>query len=154
MLIDANPADFLQDPFIATFKTPFKFSADDPRIRRSAETFAERSPHGDGRAKRECDMGRYEINDCDQAGLGESAADTDTFFELGMMYSSGHNVAIDYVTAHKWFNLAAMRGHVDAIRLRREIAAEMTEAEVASAQRAARDWMKTGAPLPEFRAAA
>jgi hypothetical protein len=45
------------------------------------------------------------------------------------------------VSAHKWFNLAAMLGNKDAIRLRREIAAEMTTAEVTLAQRAARDWI-------------
>ena len=64
------------------------------------------------------------------------------FFRLGMMYSIGSDVPTDYVSAHKWFNLAAMRGNAEAIRLRREIAVEMTEAEIARAQRAARDWLK------------
>ena len=44
-----------------------------------------------------------------------------------MMYSTGTTVAADYVAAHKWFNLAAMRGNKDAIRLRREIAEQMSE---------------------------
>jgi hypothetical protein len=34
-----------------------------------------------------------------------------------------------------------MRGNRDAIRLRLEIAAEMSVAEIAAAQRAARDWL-------------
>jgi hypothetical protein len=34
-----------------------------------------------------------------------------------------------------------MRGKSEAIRYRREIAAEMSEAEIAAAQRAARDWL-------------
>jgi hypothetical protein len=34
-----------------------------------------------------------------------------------------------------------MRGNREAVRLRREIAAEMSEGEIASAQRAARDWL-------------
>ena len=89
-------------------------------------------------------MARFEISDCDQAVLGEANASSDTFFELGMMYSSGRSVPIDYVTAHKWFNLAAMNGNQDGARLRREIAAEMSEAEIAAAQRAARDWMRMG----------
>jgi len=97
-------------------------------------------------------MARFEISDCNQATLGEAPASADTFFELGMMYSSGRNVPIDYVTAHKWFNLAAMKGNTDAIRLRREIAAEMSETEIAAAQRAARDWMRMG--VAEARAAA
>ena len=89
-------------------------------------------------------MARFEISDCEHAAIGSAVAGTDTFFDLGMMYSTGRSVPIDYVTAHKWFNLAAMKGNTDAIRLRREIAAEMTEAEIAAAQRAARDWMRMG----------
>ena len=87
-------------------------------------------------------MARFEMSDCDQAGLGESSAGADTFFELGMMYSIGCSVPIDYVSAHKWFNLAAMRGNTDAIRLRREVADQMSEFEIAAAQRAARTWLK------------
>ena len=87
-------------------------------------------------------MARFEMSDCDQAVLGESPAGADTFFELGMMYSIGRSVPIDYVSAHKWFNLAAMRGNSDATRLRREIADQMSEIEIATAQRAARAWLK------------
>jgi TPR repeat protein len=89
-------------------------------------------------------MARFDISDCEQAALGATAAGADRFFDLGMMYSTGSNVPIDYVTAHKWFNLAAMNGNSEAIRLRREIAAEMTQDEIAAAQRAARDWMRMG----------
>jgi hypothetical protein len=46
------------------------------------------------------------------------------------------------VSAHKWFNLAAMRGNAEAAKLRREIAVQMTQAEIAMAQRAARDWLE------------
>jgi hypothetical protein len=35
-----------------------------------------------------------------------------------------------------------MKGNAEAIRLRREIAAEMLDAEIGQAQRAARDWLK------------
>jgi uncharacterized protein len=63
------------------------------------------------------------------------------FFELGMMYSTGQLGSPDMVSAHKWFNIAAMRGDKEALRLRHEIAAEMSEAEIAAAQRAARDWL-------------
>lgn len=64
-------------------------------------------------------------------------------FEFGMKYATGDRVAPDLVAAHKWFNLAAMRGSKEAARLRREIAAEMSPAEIAAAQRAARDWLAT-----------
>jgi TPR repeat protein len=58
-----------------------------------------------------------------------------------MMYSTGRSVPADLVSAHKWFNIAAMRGNGEAIRLRREVAAEMSETEISAAQRAARDWL-------------
>jgi len=87
-------------------------------------------------------MARFEIADVDCASLGEAPAGSDSFFELGMMYSVGRSVPIDFVTAHKWFNLAAMRGNADAIRLRREIADQMSESEIAQAQRAARAWLR------------
>jgi uncharacterized protein len=87
-------------------------------------------------------MARFEIAEVAHAVLGEAPIGADSFFELGMMYSVGRSVPIDFVTAHKWFNLAAMRGNADAIRLRREIADQMSEAEIAQAQRAARAWLK------------
>jgi TPR repeat protein len=61
--------------------------------------------------------------------------------ELGLMYCNGQDVETDYVTAHKWFNLAAMRGNDDAKRYRLELAREMSKAEIARAQRLAREWL-------------
>jgi TPR repeat protein len=85
-------------------------------------------------------MGRAELAAIENGGMGEAGGDM--FYRLGMMYSIGGEVPADYVTAHKWFNLAAMRGNADAVRLRREIAEEMTEAQIAAAQRAARAWLR------------
>jgi TPR repeat protein len=73
--------------------------------------------------------------------LGEAPAGADAFFQLGMMYSIGRSVPVDLVSAHKWFNIAALRGNQDAIRLRREVADQMSEQDIAAAQRAARAWM-------------
>ena len=87
-------------------------------------------------------MARYEAMSIDNAMLGAANASSDVLFQLGMMYSTGSSVPTDYVSAHKWFNLAAMRGNEDATRLRREIAEQMSEIEIAAAQRAARDWLK------------
>jgi TPR repeat protein len=64
-------------------------------------------------------------------------------FDNGMIYSAGAGVAVDLVEAHKWFNIAAMRGHSEAARLRREIAELMSDSEIGQAQRAARDWLKS-----------
>jgi TPR repeat protein len=86
---------------------------------------------------------RFEMLDVATAGLGEAPATAaDMLFELGMMYASGRSVPTDLVTAHKWLNLAAMQGNPEAARLRREIAVEMSDAEIGRAQRAARDWLK------------
>ena len=97
-------------------------------------------------------MARFDILDCHMAPLGEGPAAGDMLFELGMMYSIGRDVPVDLVSAHKWFNLAAMKGNREAIRLRREIADQMSEGEIACAQRAARDWLKGGAPAPALAA--
>jgi len=87
-------------------------------------------------------MARFEILDSTAAPLGAGPAAGDMLFELGMMYSVGRDMPLDLVAAHKWFNLAAMKGNVEAIRLRREIASQMSEADIATAQRAARDWLR------------
>jgi TPR repeat protein len=87
-------------------------------------------------------MARFEILDSDMAPLGEGPAAGDVLFELGMMYSVGREAPVDLVSAHKWFNLAAVKGNTDAIRLRQEIAFQMSDAEIAAAQRAARDWLR------------
>lgn len=60
---------------------------------------------------------------------------------LGIMCSTGQSVPLDMVSAHKWFNIAATLGLKKALRLRSEVAAEMSEREIATAQRAARDWL-------------
>ena len=87
-------------------------------------------------------MARLEMPELMPAGIGEGPIAAETLFELGMMYSSGREVPIDLITAHKWFNIAAMKGHAEAAQLRREVAAEMQDAEIGQAQRAARDWLK------------
>jgi uncharacterized protein len=68
------------------------------------------------------------------------AAAAQKLFDLGMMCATGAG-APDLVSAHKWFNLAAMHGNKQASTLRGEIAAELSESEIAVAQRAARDWL-------------
>lgn len=71
----------------------------------------------------------------------EATANGDALFDLGVLYSSGRNGLIDLIAAHKWFNLAALKGRVDAISLRQEVAGQMSNAEIALAQREARAWM-------------
>jgi TPR repeat protein len=71
----------------------------------------------------------------------EASAIPDVLFERGLYWASGRSGVVNLVAAHKWFNLAALKGRADAIRLRREIAEMMSEAEIATAQREARAWM-------------
>jgi TPR repeat protein len=68
---------------------------------------------------------------------------------LGWMYAQGQGVAQDYVLAHMWSNLAASREKDAtlrdmAIKLRDQAAAMMTPAQLAEAQRLAREWKPTG----------
>lgn len=71
--------------------------------------------------------------------------DADALYDLGMVYASGAQGAIvDLIEAHKWFNLAAMSGSSAAQACRAEVADEMSAAEIAAAQKAARAWLQTG----------
>jgi len=74
--------------------------------------------------------------------MSSGGADAKKLLQLGMMYASGSSVQPDLISAHKWFNIAALRGNTDAARLRREIADEMSGADIAAAQRSAREWMR------------
>ena len=63
-------------------------------------------------------------------------------YQLGLIFSTGTGGApVDFVAAHKWLNLAAMRGSEDAKRLRVELAHDMSREEIAEAQRLAREWI-------------
>lgn len=75
--------------------------------------------------------------------LGAAAkGDITACFDLGVVYSTGsHGVVSDLVEAHKWFNIAAARGHEDAAFCRSDISDEMTAREIAEAQRRARQWL-------------
>ena len=88
---------------------------------------------------------------------GQEPVNAESCFVRGIEFSSGREVEIDLIEAHKWFNIAASRGHAEAAQMRREIAALMADAEIGRAQRAARDWLKAN-PLPhvpsEIRVAA
>ena len=86
-------------------------------------------------------MARFEMADLESAAIAQTPATADTFYDLGIKYSVDGSVPVDFIAAHKWFNLAAMKGNKEAVRLRQEIAANMSPAEIAQAQRAARAWL-------------
>ena len=66
--------------------------------------------------------------------------DPDSQYMLGRLYARGTGVIQDYVQAHKWYNLAASRGHSKAANARDNIAKQMTAKQVAQAQAQARAW--------------
>lgn len=85
-------------------------------------------------------MARFEMLD---AGLGTmgSTAQADILFELGMMYATGRDCEVDLIAAHKWFNIAAIKGSSRAAELRSELSGSMSKLEIARALREAREWM-------------
>ena len=65
----------------------------------------------------------------------------DAMYNLGLAYSTGQGVDVNFVTAHKWFNLAALRGSDEAKSWRASISKEMNTGQIAEAQRLAREWL-------------
>jgi hypothetical protein len=139
----ANGARRIHLRFIATFKRALKQSPDD-----RARSHGDFCASDKGRARfhgsdRGAQNGEAAMADIVMAALSAAEpADAGACFARGMVYSSGAGVPVDLIEAHKWFNIAAMRGHADAAQLRREIAEQMSDAEIGSAQRAARAWLK------------
>ena len=73
-----------------------------------------------------------------------AAQDIDALLDLGLAYSTGaQGYEIDLISAHKWFNLAALGGSEEAQFCRADIADQMTGREIAEAQRSARTWLAT-----------
>ena len=81
--------------------------------------------------------------DQDTAIPVHATAIPDGLFERGMYWASGRSGVVNLVAAHKWFNLAALKGRSGAIAMRREVAELMSEIEIAAAQREARAWITT-----------
>lgn len=84
-----------------------------------------------------------ELSTLENVELAAQTGAPDALFELGLIYSTGRDVDADLVTAHKWFNLAALRGNKEALEYRKELAREMSQYDVAEAQRRAREWLST-----------
>jgi TPR repeat protein len=68
-------------------------------------------------------------------------------YSLGYMYANGEGVPQDHVQAHKWLTLATITftdkpERDEAIKARNRVAARMTPAQIAEAQKLAREWKK------------
>ena len=59
---------------------------------------------------------------------------------LGLSYATGLGVPQDNIHAYMWLSLAAARGDQDAISNRNRVARRMTPAQIAEAQKLAREW--------------
>ena len=62
------------------------------------------------------------------------------FAKLGWMYAEGRGVLQDLIQAHMWYNLSAAQGEERAAEARDALATQMTPAQIAAAQRLAREW--------------
>ena len=85
-------------------------------------------------------MARFEMLETGFGAMG-ATAQADVLFELGMMYATGRDCEPDAVAAHKWFNIAAIKGSGRAAELRSELSATMSKTDIAKALREAREWM-------------
>ncbi|WP_455245551.1 tetratricopeptide repeat protein [Petrachloros mirabilis] len=89
--------------------------------------------HGDG-APQSAQMAlfwfRQAAEQDNAAGLGK----------LGLMHEQGRGVLQDFIQAHKWYNLSAARGEESSAAAREALATRMTPAQIAEAQRLAREW--------------
>ena len=70
------------------------------------------------------------------ADQGEAVAQT----KIAIMYDDGRGVPHDSVQAYKWYSLAATNGDKPAAELRDASAKQMTPAQIAEAQKLAREW--------------
>jgi len=63
-------------------------------------------------------------------------------YNLGLHYNEGWGVIQDNVYAHMWLNIAASSGDKNAVKKRDEIAKQMTPAQIAEAQKLARECIR------------
>lgn len=89
------------------------------------------------------ELGKSEANHIiAQCLAAASQGEITAYFDLGVAFSTGsHGMECDLVEAHKWFNLAASKGHEEAAWCRADISEEMSAREIAEAQRQAREWL-------------
>ena len=90
----------------------------------------------------------HPVEALDQWTAAAGAGDARAMLALGHLYLQGLGAPQDFVEAHKWFNLAASRGNAEAAEERDALAARMTPAQIADAQRLAGSWRAGGPASP------
>lgn len=84
----------------------------------------------------------YSDTHVDPASLLGAHSLADDLYRAGLACATGTGTQVNLVEAHKWFNLAAVRGHEEARIQRQEMADILTGEEIKMALRAARDWLR------------
>lgn len=74
-------------------------------------------------------------------GLNADTATGDELYRVGLAYSEGVDCEQDLIAAHKWFNLAVMKGSDDAKLCREQMADMLEKEDIKSALKAARAWL-------------
>jgi uncharacterized protein len=87
-------------------------------------------------------MARYVWPGFEQSQMTCKSVEAETLLQMGLVYATGRDVGQDLIAAHKWFNLAALKGSQLAKQYRMEIASELGRAELREAQRQAREWLR------------
>jgi lipid-binding SYLF domain-containing protein len=67
----------------------------------------------------------------------------ESLYELGKMFGEGQGVLQDFVTAHAYFNVAAAKGHKQAVQARQILDDMMSNEERAEARKRATEYWKT-----------
>ena len=90
-------------------------------------------------------MARFEFGAGDPALMetvsGGVITTAETYFRLGLQYANGRDVERCNVEAHKWFNIAALKGERRAAMYRQDLAEEMSRDEMSRAQKKAREYL-------------
>ena len=73
--------------------------------------------------------------------MAAEQGDIDGQVQIGQMYALGAGVPRDYVLAYKWLELAIAQGEKEAAIPRNTFVGAMTPAQIAEAQRLAREWL-------------
>ena len=83
----------------------------------------------------------------DAISSAEPVMSGEEMYRLGLEASTmSEDGGFDLVNAHKWFNLAAMQGNLEARAYRTELSKEMSPEEMADALRLAREYLATHRP--------
>ena len=100
-------------------------------------------------------VGQFNLGEMYAKGLGVPQDDTEAMrwyrlaaeqrhagaqYALGEIYANGQGVPQNYVLAHMWLNLAAVQGDELAVKMRDYYAYLMSPAQIAEAQKLAREW--------------